>query len=146
MTSDRLKRIVRVRRLMESSRAAELGASRSRLAGARRELDEAGRRIDDHDRTVDELDLDPTLQEAARRYRNKLSRGRAERAASVETHRDRVAEGQRVVTRAHQDRRLMEKLHDRVRARELQTLAEGEAKTQDAIALSSHARNGGSGR
>jgi hypothetical protein len=142
MTSDRLKRIVRVRRLMENSRAADLRRSRNQLDSARQKLDDAGQQIVDHDQSLETMKLDADLEEMAVRYRKVLQTGRVQQAQNVATHTDLVAESQATVARAHQDRRLMEKLHDRVRARELQTLAEGEAKTHAAIALTAHVRKG----
>ena len=146
MTSDRLRRVVRIRKLMENSRAVELGRSQTQLREARRELDEAGQRLNAHDEDVQSIVFDPLLEESAIRYRERLAEGERSQARDVAQQVDLVASTRRSVEVAHRDRRLMEGLHDRVRARELQSMAEREAKTHDAQALSSHVRKGSSDR
>jgi flagellar biosynthesis chaperone FliJ len=143
MSSKRLQRVVRVRRLWEGSRAAELGRSRNALEEARRELDEAGRRLDAHDRDARDFESDPVLEDSARRYRGALAKGRGARARDVEQHIEQVQVHRRSVEEAHRDLRLMEELHDRVQARELQHASAEDAKAHDALALAAYIRNRG---
>jgi len=146
VTSKRLKRILRVRKLIETTRAADLAQSRSDLDAARRELDDAGKRLDAHDEAVGKMNLDPALEDSATLYRKRLAEGRRESATEVEQQVDLVEEHRAEVESAYRGRRLMENLHDRVRARELQSEAGAEAKSQDALAIAAYSRKGNSGR
>ncbi len=146
MTSKRLKRILRVRKLIETTRAADLAQSRSDLDAARRELDDAGKRLDAHDEAVGKMNLDPALEDSATLYRKRLAEGRRESASEVDTQVDLVEEHRAEVESAYRGRRLMENLHDRVRARELQNAFSEEAKAHDALALAAYVRNGGTDR
>jgi flagellar export protein FliJ len=140
MTSERLARLVRIRKLVEQSRAQE-------LADSQRSLDEAAGEADATRDELDQLDesvavANPTASElqAASRYQGHLQKrlqGQAqvvqERAAEVDAGRDEVRE-------AWRERRLMEGVHERAAAEESAEAETSERKANEAIALSIYTR------
>ena len=147
MTSNRLSRIVRVKKLVEQARATELSERQA-------SLDEA---TDSLRRTHDELEAldqqqtvnNPTPGElkAAAAYQEHLEhRAESQRDDVVEQQRQ-VEEDRDQVRELWQERRLLEGVQDRLVERERVEEQKSESRTSDARAINSHSRrrqgNGG---
>ena len=140
MTSQRLARLVRLRKLVEQSAAAELAERQRSLDDAHDDLDATQREMEQVDQLVEEGQ--PSAQElmVASRYQGHLSKQARKQEDVLVDQRVRVDEGRDEVREAWRERRLMEGVHDRAAAEE-QTVAEtSERKANEAIALNIYNR------
>ena len=140
MTSQRLARLVRLRKLVEQSAAAELAERQRTLDEARDELDATQREMEQVDHLVEEGQ--PSAQElvVASTYQGHLSKKARKQEDVIVDQRVRVDEGRDEVREAWRERRLMEGVHDRAAVQE-QTVAEtSERKANEAIALNIYNR------
>ena len=142
MTSDRLSRIVRVKKLMEQARSTELAQSQSVLD----EVSDSLRRTHEDLQALDEAQTAHTptaeqLQAAAAyqvhlEHREVTVRGEVVVASQqVEEDRDRVEEVWR-------ERRLLEDFQERVEERERLEADSAERRVADDMAINAHIRAG----
>lgn len=142
MTSTRLHRLVRLRKLVEDVKARELDERRTALVRAEARLDETRQEIVGLDRlaarpsgSVHEL-----LMVAG--YQGHLEKQAASQTVVVSEREASVEEGRVVVRDAWQERRLMENLHLRAVETEAEETDRAERRTIDALALTGFIRRG----
>ena len=141
MTSQRLARLVRLRKLVEQSTAAELAERQRLLDDAEGVLDATQKEMEQVDQLVEQGQ--PNAQEllVASRYQGHLQKKARQQQNVIADQRVKVDEGRDDVREAWRERRLMEGVHDRAAAEE-QTVAEtSERKANEAIALNIYNRS-----
>ncbi len=140
MTSKRLARLVRLRKLVEQSAAAELSERQRELDEAQEELDSTWREMEQVDQLVEEGQ--PSAQElvVASRYQGHLQKRARHQQEVVTSSEQQVAEGRDDVREAWRERRLMEGVHERAAAEEQAQAETSERKAHEAIALSIYNR------
>jgi flagellar export protein FliJ len=143
MTSKRLGRLVRLKKLVEQSRAAELaeeqatlGQAEDALAQTRAEAAAADVALVRSDATADELAM-------ASAWQNQLGKKAKKQSEAVAEAEVRVADHTEGVQLAWRERRLLEGVHERAVDREIADDESKERKRNDDIALRTYGRKGG---
>lgn len=140
MTSQRLARLVRLRKLVEQTAAAELAERQRGLDRAQDELEATERELEQIDELVEESEPSAHDLVIANRYQGHLQK-RARQQLGVLTNREvQVDEGRDDVREAWRERRLMEGVHERAAAEELAQVETTERKANEAIALNIYNR------
>jgi flagellar export protein FliJ len=142
MTSQRLGRLVRLKKLVEQSRAAELAEEQRTLGQAEEELERIRAEAESADRVLVRADVTATELAMAWAWQDQLGRRAVEQAEVVAVAEERVAEVAVGVQEAWRDRRLLEGVHDRAVDRELAVETGKERKLNDDIALRGYGRKG----
>jgi len=142
MTSNRLSRIVRVKKLVEQARSTELAESQNVLDEASdslRQTHEDLRALDDaqtaHTPTADQL-------QAAAAYQGHLERREGEVREEVVVATHQVEEDRDRVEEVWRERRLLEDFKDRLVERERLEADSAERRVADDMALNAHIRAG----
>ncbi len=142
MTSKRLSRLVRLKKLAERQKAADLAAEQRRLDDAKASADATRAEIDALQERKESTDVSPAELVAANRWQGHLARklqreedAVVEQAAEVDSTRDDVQA-------AWRERRLLEGMHERAADAEAAEAEAGERKEYEAIALSVYSRRG----
>jgi len=142
MTSDRLSRIVRVKKLVEQARSTELAQSQNVLDQAAdnlRQTHEDLQALDDaqtaNTPTADQL-------QAAAAYQGHLERKAGEVRDEVVVAESQVEEDRERVEEVWRERRLLEDFQDRLVERERLEADSAERKVADDMALNAHIRAG----
>lgn len=142
MTSKRLARLVRLKKLVERQKVADLVAEERRLSDAAAEVEATRGEIEALHERVETQDVSADEMLAASRWKGHLARklqkrrgAVVEQAAQVDSVRDGVKE-------AWRERRLMEGMKERAASVEAEEAATGERKEYEAIALSVYSRRG----
>lgn len=142
MTSDRLSRIVRVKKLMEQARSTELAQSQGVLNEASdslRQTHEDLRGLDDaqtaHAPTADQL-------QAAAGYQVHLERREVTVRGEVVVATRQVDEDRDRVEEVWRERRLLEDFQERLEERERFEADSAERRVADDMALNAHIRAG----
>ena len=140
MTSKRLARLVRLRKLVEQSAAAELAERQRELDEAQQELDATWREMDQVDQLVEEGQPSAHDLVVAQRYQGHLQKRARKQQSTVTSQEQVVSEGRDEVREAWRERRLMEGVHDRAAAEEQAQAETSERKAHEAIALNIYTR------
>ena len=140
MTSDRLARIVRVKKLMEQARSTELAESQASLDGAADSLRQTHEELYALD--VQQTENRPTAAQlkAAAAYQGHLELRAVDELAEVAHQRQRVDEDRDRVREVWQERRLLEGVQDRLVQKEREELESAERRVVDEMALNAHIR------
>tara|TARA_B100000029_G_scaffold493970_1_gene557095 strand:+ start:429 stop:872 length:444 start_codon:yes stop_codon:yes gene_type:complete len=136
--SKRLKRLVRLRELVEKSHVTE-------LEERRRSLDEAEHLLAVTYERMTALDEDETASSAdelmrVARFQTHLEQQAAQQKDEISDREAAVMEGLEIVRRAWQDRRLLQHMQDNAEARETHDAQKRLWKEQDALAINSYAQ------
>jgi flagellar export protein FliJ len=142
MTSNRLARIVRVKKLVEQARSTELAQSQNvldRAADSLRQTHEDLQALDDaqtaNTPTADQL-------QAAAAYQGHLERQEGEVRDEVVVATNQVEEDRDRVEEVWRERRLLEDFQDRLIERERLEADSAERRVADDMALNAHIRAG----
>ena len=139
MTSKRLARLVRLKKLVEETKVTE-------LADKRRSLDAAAHDLDCTDEEIERLHEsklpEPTAQDlqVAARYQRHLAVRRDVQQKVVVERETEVERSREVVQDACRDRRLFEGLHERASTLEEEEHIAEERRELEAIGLSTYVR------
>ncbi len=140
MTSRRLGRLVRLKKLMEQSRAADLAQEQAALGAAEADLQATHAQADALESALEgtEATADDLMMASA---------WQAELASRAESQREQIAQGAgRVeertgeVQEAWKERRLMQGIHERAVSREVAVETGTENKQNEALALAAYGR------
>ncbi len=142
MTSKRLGRLVRLKKLVEQARAAELADEQATLGQAETALEETQAEAAAVDRAVVKTDATAEELAMASAWQAQLGKRATAQRQAVADAEERVAEQAQVVQSAWRERRLMEGVHGRAVERETAAGMDKERKANDAIALRSYGRKG----
>lgn len=143
MTSKRLGRLVRLKKLAEQAAAVELAEEKATLDQAEVALQQTRAEAAAADRAVGRSDVTADELAMASAWQNQLGQRAKEQRVTVAEAEERVAERAVDVQSAWRDRRLLEGVHGRAVEREVAADMDAERKTNDAIALGRYGRNGG---
>ena len=138
MTSRRLARLVRLKKLAEQSKAADLVEETRALDQAVEAAEETRAAID----SIDDLQEDASADElvAAQRWQGHLSQRLQNEQVAVSTSEVAVAEARDDVQTAWKERRLLEGVHERAAAGEQAEADSAERKSYESIALGIYSR------
>lgn len=140
MTSNRLARIVRVKKLVEQARSTELAESQASLDDANDSL----RRTHEELEALDDQQTanSPTADQlqAAAVYQGHLERRAVEEQEEISHQTHRVEEDRERVKEVWQERRLLEGVQERLIERERQEAESADRRATDEIALNAHVR------
>ena len=141
MTSKRLARLVRLKKLAEQSKAAELAEEHRQLDEAVEAAEEKRSAIE----SLDDLDAEATAEDlvAAQRWQGPLSKQQRAAEAAVTSQEEVVADARDEVQTAWKERRLLEGVHERAAAGEQAEADSAERKSYESIALGIYARGKG---
>ena len=143
MTSQRLGRLVRLKKLVEQSRAAELAEEQATLGQAEGELRQTRAEAMAADHALARADVTADQLAMASAWQDQLGQRAVQQEQVVDEASRRVAEQAEVVQVAWRERRLMEGVHGRAVDREVAADEYAERKQNDAIALRGYGRTGG---
>ena len=142
MTSNRLKRIVRVKKLVEQARSTELAQSQNVLdeaADSLRQTHEDLQALDEaqtaHTPTSDQL-------QAAAAYQGHLERREATVSDEVVVATQQVEDDRERVEEVWRERRLLEDFQDRLIERERLEADSADRRVADDLAINAHIRAG----
>lgn len=140
MTSRRIARLVRLKRLVEQSRAVELTQREQALQRARDALEATEKEMERQDDAAGKGE--PTAQELvlSARYQGLLRRQAQHQRSEVEQQSVHVELGRDDVRDAWRERRLMEGVHERAAEQEHAEQEATERKSHEAIALGIYSR------
>ncbi|MCP4869512.1 MAG: hypothetical protein GY898_12430 [Proteobacteria bacterium] len=140
MTSKRLERLVRLKKLVERQKAADLVAEERRLSDATAQAEATQAEIDAVDEGTGTQDVSAEDMLAANRWRGHLARKLQKDQGAVVEQAAQVSNVRTDVQEAWRERRLMEGMKDRAVTAEAEEAAVGERKEYEAIALSVYSR------
>ena len=143
MTSKRLGRLVRLKKLKEQVAAAELAEEQQTLGQAEDELQRLRAEAEAADFAVVRPDVSPSELAMASAWQDQLGRRAAQQQGVVAVAEERVAERTGEVQEAWRDRRLLEGVHGRAVERETAADEGAERRRNDDIALRTYGRKGG---
>lgn len=140
MSLKRLARLVRVRKLVEQAKSAELAEHQSSLSAARQALDDTQEELCAVD--FQQRLSAPTAEQLtmAAAYQGRLEKQAAEQIDDVVECARSVEAGRSAVREVWQERRLMEEVHDRASERERAEAESVDRRKQDDLALGAFAR------
>ncbi len=140
MTSRRLGRLVRLKKLMEQSRAADLAQEQAALGAAEADLRATHAEADALDTALagSEASADDLMMAAA--WQAQLARKADSQRQQIAAVASRVEERTGEVQTAWKERRLMQGMHERAVSREVAAEAGAENKTNEALALNAYGR------
>ena len=118
MKSKRLARLVRLRKLVEQSHAADLQGKKNSLRGAEHDLDETLARIHAAQAKSGTGSVVEMMWRSS--FQEHLGEEAEQRRDLIGLHQQVVAEGEVVVRQAWQERRLVQHLQERAEQRELE--------------------------
>lgn len=142
MTSKRLGRLVRLKKLVEASRAAELAEEQQSLTSEQARLEQLRSEAAATERALVRADVTAEELAMASAWQDRLGERAAIQEVAVSQAEERVAERAQGVQLAWRERRLLEGVHGRAKDRESAADADKERKANDAIALRSYGRRG----
>ncbi len=137
MTSKRLARLVRLKRLMERSHLSELQRRRAELESAEQQLQDTKERL--HSAPTGSRESVADLEQEAR-YREHLAEQADVQRDTVTDCSEEVNSGEVKVRGAWTERRLFEHIHGRAALREAEDMRRQDWRANDAVALNSYAR------
>ena len=143
MTSKRLGRLVRLKKLAEQAAAAELAGEQQTLGQAETALQQTQDEAAAAERAIARADVTADELAMASAWQDQLGKRARKQEATVAEVEERVAERAEEVQSAWRDRRLLEGVHGRAVERETAADMDAERKSNDAIALGRYGRKGG---
>jgi len=138
VNSKRLKRLVRLRELVEKTHVTELEDRKQSLDEAEHLLSMTYERMEALDEDHSATSADELIRIV--RFQAHLEEQAAQQKDEISDREAAVLEGLEIVRRAWQDRRLLQHLQDHAVAREVEESQKQRWKAQDALALNSYAQ------
>ena len=140
MTSKKLARIVRVKKLMEQARSAELAERQAVLSSAAMNLRQTHEDLRSLDDAQTEVRPSAEQLQAAAAYQGHLERRAVEVQEEVVVAKQQVEEGRGLVEEVWRERRVLEDFQERLIERERAEMDTAERRIADDMALNAHIR------
>jgi len=144
VTAKRLARLVRLKKLVERQKAADLATEQRRLADAEAKVVATENALEALSEVTETVDVSADELLSADRWKGHLARKLQSEVGTVAERATEVDSVRAGVREAWRERRLMEGMHGRAATAEAEEADAGERKEYEAIALSVYTRRGDS--